>query len=116
MKSYALWAFILCAVFVFTHPVLAQSLGNAGTIRGLVVDQSGAVVGGAAVSLYNPVTGYRQSVATAADGEFRLVNIPPNQYHLEVTAPAFSAFSQDVPVRNSLPIQVKATLAVAGAG
>jgi len=115
MRHCALWAFVLCATFEVNCPVWAQSLGNAGTIEGLAVDQSGAVVRHAAVSLYNPVTGYRQSVTTADDGGFRLVNVPPNQYHLEVTAPAFSAFSQTISVRNSLPIQIKATLAVAGA-
>jgi hypothetical protein len=113
MKTYALWALILCAVYV--SPALAQSLGNAGTIDDVVVDQSGAVVGHATVSLHNPLTGYRQAVTTAADGSFRLVDIPPNQYQLEVTAPAFSPFSKDITVRNSLPIQVKATLGVAGA-
>jgi Carboxypeptidase regulatory-like domain len=114
MKTCARWAFILCMVPLSEFPAWAQSLGNAGTIEGIVADQSGAVVGRAAVSLYNPVTSYRQSVISAADGSFRLVNIPPNQYRLEVTAPSFSAFSQDIPVRNSVPIQIKATLAVAG--
>jgi hypothetical protein len=46
---------------------------------------------------------------------FRFTNIPQNTYHLEVKAADFSAFSQDVVVRNSLPIQIKAALTVAGA-
>jgi hypothetical protein len=57
-------------------------MGNAGTIEGIVVDPSGSAVAKAQVSLYNVVTGYRQSAVSASDGNFRLSNIPPNTYHL----------------------------------
>ena len=92
----------------------AQSLGNAGTIEGSVLDPSGAVVAKAPVSVHNVVTGYTQSVVSGADGSFRLVNLPPNPYHLEVKASGFAVFSQDVDIRNAIPVQVKATLAIAG--
>jgi hypothetical protein len=95
-------------------PLAAQSLGNAGTIEGTVVDPSGAAIPGAAVSVRNAVTGYSQSTKSDATGAFRLVNLPPNPYHLEVSVPKFNTFSQDVAIRSSVPIQVKATLAVAG--
>jgi hypothetical protein len=51
---------------------------------------------------------------SGTDGTFKLVNVPPNPYRLEIMAPGFSTFSQEVDVRNSVPIQVKAMLAVAG--
>ena len=95
--------------------VSGQSLGNAGTIAGTVVDPSGASVAKGSVTIHNAVTGYSQATATAADGSFRFNNIPPNPYHLEVTSPGFSAFSQDVTIRSGVPVQVKATLALAGA-
>src|ERR1035438_6733098 len=101
-------------VFTFTHGVLGQSLGNAGTIAGVVVDPSGATVVKAVVSIHNPISDYRQSTTTASDGSFRLVNIPPNAYHLEVKASSFEVFSQDVTIRNSLPVQIKAALEIAG--
>src|SRR5579862_8306175 len=93
----------------------AQSLGNAGTIEGIVVDPSGAAVAQAAVTLHNSVSGYTQNTVTDSNGVFRLSNIPPNPYHLQATASGFSTFTQEVVVRNSIPIQVRATLAVAGA-
>src|SRR5258708_1788591 len=102
-----------CAILA-ALPLSAQSLGNAGTIAGVVVDPSGASVANAAVTLSNPVSGYKQTVTTAADGSFRLSNIPPNPYHLEVVANGFSVYSQDVAVRNALPVQIKPTLALAG--
>jgi hypothetical protein len=92
----------------------SQSLGNAGTIQGSVVDASGAIVAKAAVSIHNPITGYKQVTTSDKDGSFRLVNIPPNPYHLQINVPGFDAYSQDVDVRNSIPVQLKATLAVAG--
>jgi hypothetical protein len=92
--------------------VLGQSLGNAGTIEGTVLDQSGAAVAKAEVSVHNIVTGYSQSVLSASDGAFRLVNLPPNPYHLEIRASGFALFSQDVEIRSAVPVQVKATLAV----
>jgi hypothetical protein len=100
---------------ILTHPVFGQSLGNAGTIGGTVVDPTGAAVPGATVTIRNPVSGYRQSTTTAADGSFRLSNIPPNPYRLEATASGFGVSAQDVEIRNAIPVQVKATLALAGA-
>src|SRR5579872_4618357 len=107
---------VLALPVLFVAPsVYCQSLGNAGTIEGVVVDPSGASVAKPEVTLSNPVSGYKQSATSASDGSFRLVNIPPSPYHLEVIAPGFGAFSRDIPVRNSVPIQVKAALVVAGA-
>ncbi len=92
----------------------AQSLGNAGTIEGTVLDQTGAAVTKATVTLHNAVTGYRQSVSPSSDGTFRLGNIPPGQYHAEISAPGFAVFTQDLSIRTSVPIQIKAALTVAG--
>lgn len=94
--------------------VTAQSLGNAGTIEGNVTDPSGASVPDAMVTISNAVSGYKQSATTAMDGSFRLVNIPPNPYHLEITAAGFGVLTRDVPVRNAIPVSLKLKLALAG--
>jgi hypothetical protein len=99
---------------VLPDRTLAQSLGNAGTVEGVVVDQSGALVSGADIRVSNAISGYSQTAKTASNGSFRLVNIPPNPYHLEVTASGFNVFAQDINIRNAIPVQVKATLDVAG--
>ncbi len=93
----------------------AQSLGNAGTVEGSVLDPSGSAIVKAQVILRNPVTGYTQQAASGTDGTFRLVNIPPNTYHLEISAPGFAAFSQDLRIRSSVPVSLKSTLQLAGA-
>lgn len=91
-----------------------QSLGNAGTIEGLVVDPSGAAIPKASVIIRNAVSGYSQTATSDSDGTFRLSNIPSNPYHLEITASGFSVFAQDVPIRNAIPIRLRATMALAG--
>jgi hypothetical protein len=65
------------AIIGFSDLANAQSLGNAGTIEGTVVDQSGASIPQAQVRLTNAVSGYTQTVTSGQDGSFRLVNIPP---------------------------------------
>ena len=106
---------LLCLLcFGLAPRVFGQSLGNAGTIEGSVVDPSGAAIPKAAVTIHNAVTGYSQTATTASDGSFRFSNIPPNPYHLQVMAPGFDPFSQDIAIRNAVPMQIKATMAVAG--
>ena len=109
-------AFVLVVMLVSTAWISAagQSLGNAGTIKGTVLDPSGAAVPGAVITVRNPVTGYSQETTSAADGIFQLSNLPPNPYHLEVQAKGFAVFTQDVAVRGSLPVQLTAKLAVEG--
>ncbi len=92
----------------------SQATGNGGTIQGTVKDPSGAVVAGAEVTITNPVSGYSQSVKSGTDGTFRLLNLPPNQYHLQITLTGFQTYQQDVAVRTQVPIQVNAALALAG--
>lgn len=92
-----------------------QSLGNTGTVRGTVTDPTGAAIPGANVSVHNPVTGYQQAVSTDATGAFKLINIPPNSYHFEVRATGFSTFTQDISIRNSVPIQLSPKLSLSSA-
>ena len=92
--------------------VSAQSI-QSGTVVGTVTDQSGAVVGGAHVSLSNPLAGYQQSAITDKQGTFRLNNIPKNPYRLRVSAPGFSAATRSVDVHGAVPVTVNVSLAIA---
>jgi hypothetical protein len=99
---------------VLANTVLAQSLGNAGTLDGTVTDPSGSAVPKAVVTIVNRVTDYKQSVTTDSRGTFRFTNIPPNPYHMEVSAPSFAPYDQDVTIRGAVPISLKVQLALAG--
>jgi len=112
-RTLAIFTFGLL-VWGFTAMAPAQSLGNAGTIEGTVTDPSGAAVSKAVITVNNRLTGYTQSTSSSQDGSFRLVNLPPNPYHLRASVSGFAPFEEDVTVRSSLPVQVKVALAVAG--
>ncbi len=71
---------------------IARAQTSAGAISGVVTDASGAVVANAAVKGTNEVTGQSWSAASNASGEFRLKNMPPGFYSLEVSAPGFQTF------------------------
>jgi hypothetical protein len=95
-------------------PARAQELGGAGTVQGTVKDPTGAVMAAVDVSLHNPVSGFRRDGKTDAAGRFVFRNLPPNPYHLEVTAEGFQPSARDVEVRTSVPIEVDVTLSVSG--
>jgi hypothetical protein len=109
MRTAVFLSFVLLIGALRLH---AQSLGNAGTITGTVTDPTGAALPNATITVHNPVTGYSQTVTTESNGSFRLVNLPPNPYHLQITAPGFATFTQDVVIRNSLPLPVNVKLAL----
>ena len=91
MKTFLAFGALAALLGGLENRSLAQSLGNAGTIEGTVVDPTGAAVPNAQVNLRNALTGYMQTTVSSAEGAFRLVNIPANPYRLEVTASGFSA-------------------------
>jgi len=93
---------------------LAQSISS-GTVLGTVSDQSGAAVPGATVNLRNGVTGYSATLTTDGTGSFRFNNIPYNNYRLTVTAASFSAATQDIDVRTTVPINIAITVQIAAA-
>jgi hypothetical protein len=97
---------------IFWSVQASAQVGNAGSIEGVVKDQSGAVVPNATVEIKNPVSGYSRNTPTGTDGSFRFANVPFNPYHLTVTAGNFAPFSQDVEVRSSLPVKVEADLKI----
>ena len=108
-------ALILTSAVIFVSTAEAQAPGGAGTIEGNVTDPSGAVVAGATVDVHTPATGYSRTLTTDTSGAFKLLGVPPNRYHVKVTAPGFTPFEQDVVVRSAVPVTVRAQLAIAAA-
>jgi hypothetical protein len=104
-----------CLVPLAAVPALGQGVGSSGTIRGTVLDASGAVVKGAKVEIRNPVSGYEVAATTDDSGRFQLTNIPYNPYHLVVSNPGFGDLDQDVEVRSPVPLDLKLTLQIATA-
>jgi hypothetical protein len=110
--SFAL-LFLGFASSVATH---AQSSGgSAGTVRGSVLDPSGAAIMGATVQIENPVSHYSQSAKTDNQGNFQFVNIPYNNYHVSAAASGFQTGAADLDVRSPLPQDLKINLKIGAA-
>ena len=106
---------ILCSAFSITPvPASAQAL-NAGSVSGVVLDPNGAVIANAQVIISNPITGYKRTANTDTEGSFRFADVPPNNYQLTASATGFSANTQTLTVRTSVPISLKISLDVSNA-
>ena len=100
---------LTCVVLAFTCSALSYAQttsSNSGSVRGTVLDPSGAAVKGATVEIQNPVSHYDQSVQTDAQGKFEFDNIPYNPYHVSALMTGFETAGQDADVRSPLPIEV----------
>ena len=115
LRALALPVMVFLAVVSFssTHS-RAQSLGSAGTVSGVVVDPNNAVVPNAAVTLENPITGYKRMVNTDATGAFTINDVPPNNYQISVAASGFSPAQQTITVRTLVPINLRIPLTLVG--
>lgn len=102
----------LTLLFVSSAVIYAQS---SGSVRGTVLDPSGAVIAGATVSIENPVSHYSQSAKTDTQGNFALSNIPFNPYHVSAAASGFQSSSQDVDIRSAIPTELKINLSLGAA-
>ncbi len=102
-------AIVACAALVLScaHPGYAQSVSSSGTVRGSVLDPSGAAVTDAKIEIRNPVTGFDQTATTDSKGTFQIVNVPYNNYHVIATASGFQTTVQDIDVRSAVPLDVK---------
>jgi hypothetical protein len=100
---------IVFAVLLAALPLPAQS---AGTIRGSVLDPSGAAIKGAMVQIQNPVSGYSKSTTSDSQGHFEFDNIPYNPYHVSAVAPGFQSADQDADVRSAIALELKFSLKI----
>jgi hypothetical protein len=61
------------------------------SLRGVAIDDSGAVIGGAEVTLLNPATGFQRETTTNDEGAFAFDFLPPGAYRVTITKPGFAA-------------------------
>jgi hypothetical protein len=69
--------------------VAAAGQTNKGGIAGTVLDQNGAAIPGATVTVTNVGTGQKQTVTTSDDGAFNVTSLDPVVYSITVEAQGF---------------------------
>ncbi len=107
-------AFLL---FVYSTLWMAFAQERTGSLTGLVVDQTGGAVEGAALVLRNPRTGFERRAVTTESGAYAFPLVPVGAgYQLQAKKPGFSALiregisiSVNTAARADLTLEVSAT-------
>ncbi len=76
------------AITALAAPVLAQQV--LGNLSGDVTDPSGAVIGGATVTVLSLGTGLTRSTVTNGSGEYQFNDLPGGTYSVTVAEPGFA--------------------------
>lgn len=98
-----LCAFVLCLLLGL--PVVAQSPN--GTISGLVLDPSNAVIPGAEVIVVNDATRLQYSTKTNSEGVYVVPNLPPGSYRIQVSGAGFKTL-----IKPDIVLNVQDALAI----
>ena len=105
------WVLILLGLVLFPA-IRLKAQSYRGTIRGVVQDQSGAVVPGTQLSARNTATGELRATTSADDGAYVIAELPAGQYELTATAASFTPSTQIVVVSVGIDTAVDLTLVV----
>jgi len=97
---------ILVLVILGMAPVATAQV-TTGTIRGLVADQSGALIPNATVVVVEQNTGVKSETKTSNDGQYTVPLLKPGVYSVSVQASGFAPSR-----RTDLTLEIQATLEV----
>lgn len=103
---------------VISMVVLAGTRAQVGTtsLRGTVMDKSGAAIVGAKVTLVSSAQALHRETQTNPTGEYEFLALPPGTYALTVEMASFRKFEQkSIQLLVNLPTTVNATLEVGAA-
>ncbi len=88
---------------------------KAGQIGGVVVDPSGAVIAGAAITILNPQTGATLTARTNNEGRWVVPGVRSGPLRLSVEYQGFKSFQNDMDFDSSRAAQLGVTLEAGGA-
>ena len=106
---------VLAATLLFAASAAAQGVG--GSIVGTVTDQTQGVLPGVTVTVTGPALMGTRNDVTAADGTYRLPNLPPGSGYVVVfELSGFSNFKREgIRLDVGFTATINATLSTAGA-
>lgn len=99
--------FLRTGVALLVLAPLLSAQGERGSLDGIVVDPTGAVVPSATVRALHTATGVEHAVMTSDAGVYRIASLPAGTYRVTVSAPSFKTA-----VRENIAIGVAQTLTV----
>lgn len=83
-------------------------------VKGVVTDQTGALVAGATVTLRN-AAGTKRETTSSAGGSFDLTEVPPGHYELKVAAGGFESYAEAIDLKPRDMAMLNAKLSVGAA-
>ncbi len=93
LQIFACWVIcMLCIPILLSGTLRAQN--TYGSTVGTITDHSGAVIGGATVTLTNVDTGDKRTATTNGSGDYEFLNIPPGNYRIDVEDTGFKHFTR----------------------
>jgi hypothetical protein len=93
--------FVKITVAFLLIATCAQAQTDRGSIRGTIVDQTGAVVPGATITVSNAATGISNSVRSNDAGVYGVAALPSGSYRVEVAQTGFKTL-----IRNNVVVDV----------
>jgi hypothetical protein len=76
-------------------PDVASTQTTGATLRGSVVDEQGAVLPGASVTIENVETGVPRALVTDSRGQYRAAALAPGLYRLRIELASFAVYVRD---------------------
>src|SRR5579863_1693447 len=107
-------ALILALVVCAGGMGIARAQNPRGTLRGVVQDASGAVIPKAAITLRAKESSIERTAVSGARGEFRVEDLLPGEYSVEVTAGGFAEARAEVNIVVAQVRDLTITLQVSG--
>jgi hypothetical protein len=86
------------AVLLTSVSLFAQTTISTGSIQGTVTDPSGAVVGGARVTITNRATGQSSTTSTSSSGTYASGALSPGDYVVKIEAKGFKTVQMPITV------------------
>jgi hypothetical protein len=110
-----IWLVLIIYILGFSAKLFSQDSAT-GSIRGIVLDQSGARLSGASLLITNQSTGSRRALLTSEEGAFVARMLPPGAYDISISASGMAPLLyKGAAVELSSEIALRFTLRVAGA-
>src|SRR5271170_4536881 len=96
---------IFFSLLLLCLPHLSTAQSTAGRVEGRVLDQTGAVVPGASLTLTNTNSGVALKAEAGKSGDYIFLAVPVGQYKLQAQAPGFQEA-----VADGITVQLNATV------
>ena len=90
MKKFSLWLLCVLCLLLSTALLYGQGATGAASVTGRVTDSSGAVIGGADVTMTDISTKIPQTTQTNAAGLYIFNNVSAGKYDISVSKTGFS--------------------------